>query len=761
MIQCICGMRVPGEQEYDPLHQIAVRSLESVFAVDTVPPFCYFLDLQRILSEIFNMRSVGLYMLKRIGIALCSLGCILMQAEASDRRGDVLDGSIDCLSYESATKTFHLMCSFLWTSNFASDDFISLNADETFEGSADLEIDLEGTVSFKGIFTSTATSFDAAPLIRHVHVRRGGDMAKYAGYIVQGKQKYFKVDSCSSTGNIGDSCGGITGYECGKFGHVDISNCWTSGAMAKFSAGGIAGGRLGWGGQAVVSNCSASGRISINGCGGIVGPLAGIAGGNVLIFRCKYSGDIFGASSGGIVGPSAASAFTGSGGMVRVEQCYTLGKIAAVKSGGIIGFNGAFRGTIYVNNSFSRGEIAGPWGGGITAMDLARFGGKVYLDSVYASGKVTNIHAGGIFSNIDAARNTVEIRNSVYFEKFIGDDTVLPTVDEENVASICSIAGKLLPGWSSQVWSVSPGFLPLLRGTEPCPVGCQAELELLQFCLPPTPTPTTTVSPTSSPTVSPSKSPSSTSTGSATHTASPTSTTTGTSSSSTTTPIKTRPLPSSGVLGASTGNSKLETGEMASAIILPILVVISLTGGCLFIAIKRSKNAKRDKTNAAATCAIQLEVPVERIRIFNSKSELIQETSTPSAPEDVVRTEDVQTVDEIVIEADEVVPNRGSSEPAEASGDSPGAGSGPTVILFGGDGSAGAATPEAPRLQPISPDNPICRTKGRGSGILVVAPVSATNCSSLSMSSRMKLFWRAKSAWLLGEAPPLVEVTVE
>ena len=188
---------------------------------------------------------------------------LVTSANAADVGQEVRDngvGETDCLKYKD--NIFFLTCNFTWTQYFSGNDYIMLQVNEIFDGD-DYEIDLEGFDSWEGLFQiDPKVDWDNAPVIKHVHVI-GGTISFNGGFIVQGNQKNFIVDSCSSSGTIrgrthcDDICtagGGICGHECS--GTILLINCWSTGLIHGINAGGITGRRFGYdGGQTNITNC--------------------------------------------------------------------------------------------------------------------------------------------------------------------------------------------------------------------------------------------------------------------------------------------------------------------------------------------------------------------------------------------------------------------------------------------------------------------------------------------------------------------------
>ena len=130
---------------------------------------------------------------------------------------------------------------------------------------------------------------------------------------------------CSSTGLIGENCGGIAGQINGS---VTCQYCWSEGNIG-VSGGGIysASAQV----ETVATNCYSLGNIGIGG-GGIYGSYAGDKDGNALATNCYSIGNID-ASGGGIFGSFAAY----NNGSTLAENCYSIG----TWTGGTRGIYGA------------------------------------------------------------------------------------------------------------------------------------------------------------------------------------------------------------------------------------------------------------------------------------------------------------------------------------------------------------------------------------------------------------------------------------
>ena len=232
----------------------------------------------------------------------------------TDLRNSIIDGNEACFEYIPADKLFFMNCSVLdWQAHYyGPDTHISLGVNETFDGSGgsseEYIIDLSSITKFKGMFKihNDVVSLAEAPVIKNVHVRNG-TVAEVDGFIVRGFQKYFTVDSCSSTGEIANrGAGGICGRRCGQHnGETKISNSYSTGRLTGSRTGGIAGDILGFdSGVAHITGCYSSGEMEGYYGGGICGTNAGGTGGSVYVIQSYSTGDISSNARdiGGIVG---------------------------------------------------------------------------------------------------------------------------------------------------------------------------------------------------------------------------------------------------------------------------------------------------------------------------------------------------------------------------------------------------------------------------------------------------------------------------
>ena len=344
------------------------------------------------------------------------------------RNGTIL-ASLDCISYDTSKRIFTVSCSFAWP-KVCNYSWIELHKDEVFEGN-NHQLCLENFTSWMGLFRirpsldAGPSSLEDAPIIRNVHMI-GGETSSEGGFIVQAFQKHFIVKHCSSSGVIQGvnnnpdffGGGGICGHKCS--GYIRITYCWSSGEIRGYSAGGIAGRELGIDGE----------RNS-----------------TVLILRCYSTGSITGMWSGGICGHRVGQSDHST---IKIEQCYSVGEIRGSSSGGITGGReGGSNAHIFINNSYSRGDITGPHNaGGMCGRLAGDGGGTVTLMDVYASGQIIHPNASGIIGSVSRDATSISIRASVYdgnTGSIIGENNAEPDVVTEvkNSGNLTTITGTV------------------------------------------------------------------------------------------------------------------------------------------------------------------------------------------------------------------------------------------------------------------------------------------------------------------------------
>ena len=409
----------------------------------------------------------------------------------------IMNGTEACFTgtYASEEKLFQLTClRLLWNEFYTNKHFISLQAGETFDGNCNCGttgehgvIDLTGVNGFPGLFATndddkSVTSFDQAPLIQNVHVVNGttGDGG---GFIVQSHQRFFVIDSCTSSGEIygshsGGLCGNFNGFDHG--GHIKIVNSHSTGQITGWHASGITGNFLARNyGTANITNCYTTGDIYGRFAGGITGSYAAELSGQVFIFRCYSTGNmVVGFRNGGIAGEIPAS----QGGFMYIEECYSTGAIGTGASGGIAGgLSATSKGVLHITNCYSRGNVSGAHAGGITGRDTGgqhvpnrqpngRWpSGDVFISNSYASGEVLIPQAGGIIGSINSkATGTIKVTNSVYNGNadttLVGSDGISKLAENStgNSNNLLDSQGRILDTWSDTVWSATDQF-PILK----------------------------------------------------------------------------------------------------------------------------------------------------------------------------------------------------------------------------------------------------------------------------------------------------------
>eukprot|EP01138_Halocafeteria_seosinensis_P004680 gb/GECG01004786.1/.p1 GENE.gb/GECG01004786.1/~~gb/GECG01004786.1/.p1 ORF type:complete len:857 (+),score=59.33 gb/GECG01004786.1/:1-2571(+) len=473
-------------------------------------------------------------------VVLLSLNTFVLCFEASDLRGNIINGLEPCFNYTRKLNLFQMNCSVLnWRDHGYKAHFhISLGANEAFEGGGDQAnnegnttniIDLRCISGFQGLIRikDDVTTLDTAPVIRNVHVRNG-TIAEKGGFIVRQDQKYFVVHSCSSTGDITHRwAGGICGANSGEWGQISVSSSYSTGKMKGNAAGGIAGFGVGRNGIADISRCYSTGDMEKQ-AGGICGFSAGIYNGQLSISQSYSTGDIISGAvgSGGIVGSWAGN----ENGFVHIQECSSTGRIYAYGGGGITGYRAASsRGEVHIIDCYTRGDIAGRRAGGITGALTGGRGrgssndcGDVYINNTYASGVTLHQNAGGIVGGINKKfkGHIIWIQYSVYSGKTSGKIIGNDEYPENNLVMVgnsgylANIRGQLyhykgIRQWDNETWEICDARgLPILSFQLPCP----------------TPTPSPTSTSTATPTISSSAlvTPTSTTTATSSGTATPT-----------------------------------------------------------------------------------------------------------------------------------------------------------------------------------------------------------------------------------------------
>ena len=369
---------------------------------------------------------------------------------SAERRHDIINGDIDCIQYDSNTRIFSLVCSEFNledATDFAIDDFITLEKHEIFEGNGN-HIILNG--AYDGLFRistsliSEPSSLEDAPVVRSLHMI-GGELNDYAGFFIQRYQEHFIIDSCTSSGTIGGGSGGICGDRC--TGHILITNCSSSGDIVGAWGGGIAGSNFGlasdWYYEAIP-----------------------------LITRCHSTGEISASNSGGICGVAAGSDY----GSIAITESYSTGEISGSSSGGLCGTWTSYDvGAVQITNSYSRGDVTGPSAGGIVGASAGEDEGVVILVNVYASGEIVHSDAGGIISTVAADADQIDIKMSVCnggpIVRLDEADSGVLTL-KSNSDNLDDITGKLYcyednECWDETTWRAVPDEVPILQPTAP------------------------------------------------------------------------------------------------------------------------------------------------------------------------------------------------------------------------------------------------------------------------------------------------------
>eukprot|EP01138_Halocafeteria_seosinensis_P003141 gb/GECG01003211.1/.p1 GENE.gb/GECG01003211.1/~~gb/GECG01003211.1/.p1 ORF type:complete len:632 (+),score=48.55 gb/GECG01003211.1/:1-1896(+) len=444
---------------------------------------------------------------------LAALGTVTMYllavGNAEDLREDIIHGKEQCFAYLSEVKRFQMLCQIVsWGFHgYTATTHISLGSNETFHGAGGI-INLSGIDRFHGLFRilEDVSSFDEAPLIQHVHARNGS-IAAHKGFIIGGDERFVKVDSCSSTGDIDRHGGGVCGDSCGSdHGAVEITNCYSTGVIFGTGAGGIVGSGLGSnGGIAQLTKCSSYGNIDAKWAGGICGTRVANGHGNVSIKQSFSKGTIVATNgyccSGGIVAGNAGH----TRGSVRVEECFTTGQISASLSGGISGHDaGEMEGTLHIRDCYSTGDVGGSKAGGIVggrAGGAPREGngpfgqatGNINITNTYAAGSITYQYAGGIVGSVaNEPAVAVYVEYSVHSGSggVVGIDYLHQLATKTVSDNLADIRGQLYQNWDNCTWA--------LNGSDTLPI--------LRFQIPPnSPSPSATPSPSAALSPSPSE----------------------------------------------------------------------------------------------------------------------------------------------------------------------------------------------------------------------------------------------------------------
>ncbi len=212
------------------------------------------------------------------------------------------------------------------------------------------------------------------------------------------------IVGCYSTGAVGGSGGGITGYGTGTgaSANLTILGCYSTGSLLANAAGGISGAYTAFtGGSVTVSRCYSVGDLGSGG-GGIVSNLSGNGSGSSLtITNCYSLGNITGINSGGILGNAGGS----NSGSASITRCYSRGSLSGT-TGGIVGINA---GVVTVSNCYSSGSINSTAGGIFgTGYGLNATAFNCYTSG---SGSTSGIYAGSSSDNAQGSGNYSEANN--------------------------------------------------------------------------------------------------------------------------------------------------------------------------------------------------------------------------------------------------------------------------------------------------------------------------------------------------------------
>mgnify|MGYP001943016683 CR=1 FL=1 len=305
-------------------------------------------------------------------------------------------------SYNQTTNTMTLLRNIVWTdlSGVNTTDFIQLSKDDTFDGSGHT-INLSGITDCQGLFACDEAGADVNNRAKIMNLGvLNGATAGNGGFIVRASQRFFEVESCYSTGNIGIYGGGICGSYTAENGTCTVTNCYSTGSIGEYG-GGICGIYAGYRyhGTCTVTNCYSTGSIGNNG-GGICGKYAGYSG-TCTITNCYSTGSI-GEYGGGICGTCGYS------GTCTITNCYSTGSIGN-NGGGICGSAAGYNGTCTVTNCYSTGNI-GTYGGGICSTHAGRFNGTCTVTNCYSTGSI-GVEGGGICGKYAGYSGTCTVRN--------------------------------------------------------------------------------------------------------------------------------------------------------------------------------------------------------------------------------------------------------------------------------------------------------------------------------------------------------------
>lgn len=411
------------------------------------------------LALLFTVKAVSLLVLSLDGIG----------SHAVNIRNSWEHGEDDCVEYYPEVGLFQQTCDISWIAGgYDNHSFISLGPGETFDGRGHV-IDLTGVTQFHGLFSfGNISSFSDAPLVRNVNTK-GGGLAQPAGFVVQEMQSFFRVHSCSSTGEVSaDRGGGIVGKGGGYQGKAEVVNSRSTGEIVEDNAGGIVGADAGREGVLHIRGCSSSGRITGPSAGGICGWIAGYANGTVYVEKSHSTGEIAGKYSGGIIGGMRANGMRG--GYLLISQCFSSGNVTGDGAGGLTGSHTAMRdGVVEILNSYTTGYVQSQQGGGICGSAVGSHGGTVTIQNVYMLS--THPFQSVMISSIHLTALHVEVKYSVLQPLNIAGFALRNLLEAEgNSGDLSVIQGRLYRTpdrrhqWSSDIWYIpAPRQYPTLR----------------------------------------------------------------------------------------------------------------------------------------------------------------------------------------------------------------------------------------------------------------------------------------------------------
>ena len=297
------------------------------------------------------------------------------------------------------TPTATLIVSENLTLTSANSYFIIGSSDITIEGN-NHTITISNVSNYPGLVQNGtgSTSGQSNATIQNLIVSISGSttLLAYDGWIAQ---QYFangaannQIINCSSTATIPQGGGGIVGQYAGaNSGDLTINKCYSLGSI-DINSGGIAGQNAGSAGTIEITNCYSFGAIFGTSAGGIVGYSAGPSGGSVTVSNCYSRGVISGQFGGGIIGYYASN--------TTVSNCYSTGDLTGIGVGGIAGYQGPSG--LFVTRSYSSGLLSGSSAGGIIAYsgsDSSAYSSNCYSEANHGNGGYwTSVNANTVLS---------------------------------------------------------------------------------------------------------------------------------------------------------------------------------------------------------------------------------------------------------------------------------------------------------------------------------------------------------------------------